>query len=132
MTQNSWGQADDLRVRRLRPGYRLPRESVERNRRWRLLGSRVAVVAERGYEATTVSHVVEVSGVSRTAFYRLFANQEECFVAAVDEILEFAIGAIAEAWGRRVRGTSGCGRRPKPSSGLEPETPSLPWKCSTN
>lgn len=97
-TPTPWGEASELRERRLRPGYRLPRATVERNQRRRLLGAIVAVVAERGYEATTVSHVVELSGVSRTAFYRLFANKEECFIAAIDEIVVFLSVAVSEAW----------------------------------
>jgi AcrR family transcriptional regulator len=100
MTRTPWGDADDLRARRLRPGYRLPRETVERNQRSRLLGAMVAVVSERGYEATNVAHVVELSGVSRTAFYRLFANKEECFVAVVDEVVGFSGTATSAAWNK--------------------------------
>jgi AcrR family transcriptional regulator len=100
MTKTPWGDSEELRSNRLRPGFRLPRESVERNQRWRLMAAMVAVVAERGYEGTTVAHVVELSGVSRTAFYRQFANKEACFVATVDAVLEFAGTAVAEAWRR--------------------------------
>lgn len=98
MTRTPWGDSQELRGRRLRPGYRLPRATVERNQRARLLGAMVAVVAERGYDATNVSHVVELSGVSRTAFYRQFSNKEECFLAVVDEVLEFTGAAVAKAW----------------------------------
>ncbi len=98
MTKTPWGDSEELRSSRLRPGFRLPRESVERNQRWRLMAAMVAVVAERGYEGTTVAHVVELSGVSRTAFYRQFANKEACFVATVDAVLEFASAAVSGAW----------------------------------
>jgi AcrR family transcriptional regulator len=98
VTKTPWGDSDELRAARLRPGFRLPRESVARNQRWRLMAAMVAAVAERGYEATTVAHVVELSGVSRTAFYRQFANKEECFVATVDAILGFVSAAVTEAW----------------------------------
>jgi len=99
MTQTPWGDSSQLRLRKLAPGYRLPPDSVARNQRWRLLAAMVAAVAERGYERTTVSDVVELSGVSRTAFYRHFANKEDCFVAAVDETTQFAIAAATEAHG---------------------------------
>jgi Bacterial regulatory proteins, tetR family len=82
MTETPWGDAGQLRSRKLAPGYRLPPESVARNQRWRLMAAMVAAVAERGYERTTVGDVVELSGVSRTAFYRHYANKEDCFVAA--------------------------------------------------
>jgi AcrR family transcriptional regulator len=100
MTRTPWGDASQLRARKLAPGFRLPADSVARNQRWRLLAAMVAAVADNGYERTTVSDVVEMSGVSRTAFYRHFANKEECFVTAVDETLAFALAAVAEGYKR--------------------------------
>jgi AcrR family transcriptional regulator len=100
MTRTPWGDSTELRARKLAPGFRLPPESVARNQRWRLLAAMVAAVAEHGYDRTTVGDVVEVSGVSRTAFYRHFANKEECFVAAIDETMGFAMAVVAEAYGR--------------------------------
>lgn len=99
MTQTPWGDSNQLRSRKLAPGYRLPPDSVARNQRWRLLAAMVGAVAERGYERTTISDVSELSGVSRTAFYRHFANKEDCFVAVVDETTQFAMAAAAEAYG---------------------------------
>jgi AcrR family transcriptional regulator len=98
MTQTPWGDSEQLRDHKLAPGFRLPAETVARNQRWRLLAAMVACVAEHGYERTTVGDVVELSGVSRTAFYRHFANKEDCFVAAVDGTLEFATAAIGETY----------------------------------
>lgn len=100
MTQTPWGDSSELRSRKLAPGFRLPPESVARNQRWRLLAAMVATVAEHGYEGTTVADVVELSGVSRTAFYKHFANKEECFVAAVDESIGFATTAVRAAHDR--------------------------------
>jgi AcrR family transcriptional regulator len=97
MTRTPWGDASQLRARKLAPGFRLPPESVARNQRWRLLAAMVAAVADRGYERTTVGNVVERSGVSRTAFYRHFDNKEDCFVAAVDETLQFAMAVVGKA-----------------------------------
>lgn len=98
MTQTPWGDASQLRAHKLAPGFRLPPESVARNQRWRLLAAMVAAVAEKGYERTTVSDVVELSGVSRTAFYKHFENKESCFVAAVDETLGFAMTAVSAGY----------------------------------
>jgi len=82
-----WGDATTLRERKLRPGRRLPQEEVARNQRERLFAALVAVVAEKGYEATRVADLLELSGVSRSAFYEHFADKEECLVAALGEFI---------------------------------------------
>ena len=57
-----WGDAGTLRERKLRPGQRLPPEEVARNQRERLFAALVAVVAEKGYEATRVADLLDLSG----------------------------------------------------------------------
>jgi AcrR family transcriptional regulator len=52
-------------------------------------------VGERGYEATTVSGVVGRAGVSRNAFYELFADKQDCFLAACDEVGERSVDRVA-------------------------------------
>jgi AcrR family transcriptional regulator len=89
-----WGDASELRQRRLYPGGGAAPEEVARNQRERLFGGIVAVASQKGYEATTVADVLAVSGVSRSAFYRHFASKSECMTAAVSELLEPAVGAI--------------------------------------
>src|SRR4051794_41965493 len=46
----------------------------------------LANVAERGYEATTVPLVVATARVSRNAFYELFDDKIDCFLALCDEL----------------------------------------------
>ena len=70
----------------MRPGRGTPRDEAERNQRERLFAAMVATVAEKGYEATTVADLVELSGVSRSAFYRHFADKEECFLTAAEAL----------------------------------------------
>jgi AcrR family transcriptional regulator len=43
-------------------------------------------VGERGYEATTVPQVVATARVSRNAFYELFADKADCFIALCDDM----------------------------------------------
>ncbi len=74
------------------------RRDVEEDQRRRLIEATVATVAERGYEATTVAHLVARSGVSRTAFYKQFANKEACFLAALDEVAALVLAASTEPW----------------------------------
>jgi AcrR family transcriptional regulator len=47
----------------------------------------VATVAERGFEATTVANLEDLSGVSRSAFYRYFGDKQECFIAAIEALV---------------------------------------------
>jgi AcrR family transcriptional regulator len=61
---------------------------VVRNQRERLFGAIVAIVSERGYEQTTVADVLALAGVSRSDFYKHFANKAECLAAAAEELLE--------------------------------------------
>ncbi len=99
MTRTPWGDATELRERMLRPGRGTPREEAEKNQRERLFAAMVATVADKGYEATTVADLVNLSGVSRSAFYRHFDDKEECFLTAAEALIEPTLGAIRAADG---------------------------------
>ncbi len=109
MVVTPWGQSESLRDRSLRPGANTPREEVLRNQRERLFGAMVASVAGRGYEATTVADLVELSGVSSRTFYDLFADKRACFLAAMEEIIQLGVGYARErvekpgSWEERTR-----------------------------
>jgi AcrR family transcriptional regulator len=81
----------------MRPGRGMPREEAERNHRERLFAAMVASVVEKGYDATRVADLVKLSGISRSAFYRQFADKKECFLAAAEELIEPSIAVMAEA-----------------------------------
>lgn len=53
------------------------------------------MVAEKGYEATRVADLLDLSGVSRSAFYDHFGDKEDCLLAALDAFVGPTIGAIA-------------------------------------
>lgn len=103
-----WGSPDQLRSRRLPPGPGKRPDVVARNQRERLLGAMVAAVATHGYEATRVADLLDLCGVSRSAFYRHFANKHECFMATLDAILETTVETLCSAshpqaqWDRRL------------------------------
>jgi AcrR family transcriptional regulator len=104
-----WGDAATLRERKLTPGRRLPHDEVARNQRERLYAALVAVVAEKGYEATRVADLLELSGVSRSAFYEHFGDKEDCLLAALGQFVSPAIHAAvgrgaASPTEERVRG----------------------------
>lgn len=87
----------------------LPRAFVVQNQRDRIFASLAAVCAERGYSATTVEAVIQHAGVSRRTFYDLFADKEDCFIAAYDLIMERLLREVGQAysggerpWARRL------------------------------
>jgi AcrR family transcriptional regulator len=96
MVLTPWGDSSRLRERGLPPGRATSGEEAERNHRERLFGAMVALVAEEGYEATTVAALAEVSGVPRSAFYRLFEDKNQCFMEAIEALLEPALRAASE------------------------------------
>ncbi|HEY8501923.1 MAG TPA: TetR/AcrR family transcriptional regulator [Solirubrobacterales bacterium] len=99
MVATPWGDSETLRDRRLRPGPGVPREEVLANQRERLFGAMVASVARRGFQATTVADLVEVSGVSSRTFYDLFPDKKSCFLATLEAMIEAAIGYAARRAG---------------------------------
>jgi AcrR family transcriptional regulator len=72
----------------------MPREEVERNQRERFFAAMVATVAERGYEATTVTELVKLAGVSRGAFYGYFGDKQGSFIAAIEALVGPALETI--------------------------------------
>jgi len=56
------------------------------SQRERLLDAMAQTTARRGYAAASVADVLNVARISRRTFYELFADKEDCFLAAYDEI----------------------------------------------
>src|SRR6185312_15425013 len=109
MVDTPWGPSESLRDRRLRPGPGMAPEDVARNQRARLFGAMVATVSDRGYTATRLSDLLELSGVSGNTFYALFADKEACFVAAMEAVVFQAVRALTlptGCWEEMVRGTA--------------------------
>jgi AcrR family transcriptional regulator len=97
MVRTPWGDAAELRSKKMRPGRgNLPEES-RRSQRERLFGAVIALSAERGYEATKIADIVKLAGVSRAAFYEHFADKEDCLLAAVDDLVEPTIEQMERA-----------------------------------
>jgi AcrR family transcriptional regulator len=76
----------------------LPAEFVEHNQRQRLLASLIQNIAERGYNATTITVVTEGAGVTTRTFYKYFETVEECYLAAFDAVVEIVEGRLQAAW----------------------------------
>jgi AcrR family transcriptional regulator len=61
---------------------------TRRSSRERLIVAVIAAVAERGYRQTTVADILVRADVPRATYYELFADKEECFLAAYDDLVE--------------------------------------------
>lgn len=58
------------------------------SQRQRLLAAMLECVGEQGYAATTVNQVVARARVSQNAFYELFDDKLDCFLALADEMAD--------------------------------------------
>jgi AcrR family transcriptional regulator len=119
MVATPWGNSDSLREKRLRPGPGTPRDEVIANQRQRLFGAMVASVAERGYIATTVNDLVEISGVSSRTFYDLYPDKKACFLATLEAIIEAAGAYTAQSVGEKLDNPAPAGVQLPPGPDLE-------------
>jgi AcrR family transcriptional regulator len=94
MVKTPWGDASELRERRLQPGRAQSRKGVEESQRERIYAAMVAVASSRGYAQTRVAEVAELAGVSSRCFYELFESKEACLVAVLEEVLGLAEAAV--------------------------------------
>jgi AcrR family transcriptional regulator len=67
--------------------------------RARLLAAMARAACEYGAANVTVGHVVERAGVSRRTFYELFADGEDCLLAAFDDAVTRAERHVVEHCG---------------------------------
>ncbi len=75
----------------------LSREFIAENQRERLLAAIADSLDEHGYDRTTVAAISGRAGVSKSDFYRHFANKDECFLAAYDEAVAQLRGDVLSA-----------------------------------
>ena len=79
------------------PGRHLvPSDFVTQNQRERMLLATAELVAERGYQKTTIELIAKTSKVALVTFYEHFSSKEECFLAAFDESVAAAREVFAE------------------------------------
>jgi AcrR family transcriptional regulator/DNA-binding MarR family transcriptional regulator len=86
---------------RRRPGTtRLSRGRVTEIQRSRMLAAALAAVEEVGYGRMTVAQVISRAKVSRKTFYDVFADREDCFLAALEQAVGQAGRQVNEAYAR--------------------------------
>jgi AcrR family transcriptional regulator len=81
---------------------------LSRDPRDRILVAMAEIVAKRGYQGTTIEHIVKRAGVSRATFYEHFENREDCLLAGFAEAEKELQRRVAKAtetgeWPDRVR-----------------------------
>jgi AcrR family transcriptional regulator len=91
-------------------GESAPHPRVAEIQRSRLMASAAVAVEELGYTRATVAHITRRAKVSRRTFYELFANRDECLIAALEDVVESIRRELVAAelaglpWLERVRG----------------------------
>jgi len=68
--------------------------SSPRSQRDRIVDAMVECSAEQTYASTTIADIVARAGVSRSTFYKLFADKRACFEAALNACIE-EVGEVA-------------------------------------
>jgi AcrR family transcriptional regulator len=96
MVETPWGTMEELRSRRLRPGPGATRDEVVRNQRERLFGAMISSAATKGYRATTVADLISLAGISRSSFYELFSDKDDCFTVTIRELMDAGLGLLRE------------------------------------
>jgi AcrR family transcriptional regulator len=76
---------------------RLSKAVVEKHQRDRVLAAATGVFAARGYQSTTVDHVVAAARVGVGTFYALFSSKEDCFLRLYDRIAAEARARLVAA-----------------------------------
>ncbi len=66
------------------------------SRRKAVVEATIRVVGRRGYRAATVADLIAEAGVSRTTFYKHFADKHECFLAAYELVAKRVLDTVVE------------------------------------
>ncbi len=74
----------------------LPHDVVILSQRARLVEGTAQAVADKGYAAATVADIIGHAGVSRTTFYQLFRDKEDCFLACFEWLARAQLAVVTE------------------------------------
>jgi AcrR family transcriptional regulator len=72
----------------------VPRRTLKRTQRERLLDATVELSAKRGYHAVSITELCARAGVSPATFYEHFQSKEQCFLAAYRGCAEGIFGPM--------------------------------------
>lgn len=74
--------------------HALSRAEVAASQRTRLIASFTRLLAERGYAGVTIGALAKSAAVSRSAFYEIFKDKEDCLLAAYEGFAEDLLRAM--------------------------------------
>ncbi|MEU7871999.1 TetR/AcrR family transcriptional regulator [Dactylosporangium sp. NPDC049140] len=77
---------------------RVPPEVIAANQRERLFDALVHTVAEKGYANATVSDICRAAGVTRPAFYALFAGKDDALIATYRHGTDLLLKIMEDAY----------------------------------
>jgi AcrR family transcriptional regulator len=93
----------------LPPGRPSPsREVVAVNHRERILHAAAQLAEEKGYNATTIADITRLAGIDGRAFYAIFADKQDAFMAVhelgVQQVMSATAGAFftGASWPERI------------------------------
>jgi AcrR family transcriptional regulator len=73
-------------------------ETISPSERERVLRAMTELCAEQGYEQTSAEEVIERAGVSAEQFAEMFADREECLVAAINAVMGEVLSTISSSY----------------------------------
>jgi AcrR family transcriptional regulator len=73
-------------------------EAVKRDQRQRLQTAMIELIAKKGYPAVRIVDLARLAHVSQPTFYQLYADKEEVFLCAYQEIAQRAAKTAMEAY----------------------------------
>jgi len=89
-------------VERYRPlptgTHGLDPELVKRDQRERLQQAMIELIAEKGYPAVRIVDLAKLAHVSQPTFYSLYADKEDLFLSAYEEVARRSASTIMEAY----------------------------------
>jgi AcrR family transcriptional regulator len=74
----------------------LARDVVLASQRGRLLSAFVALAADRGVAAVTISDIVRQAGTAKRTFYEHFRDKDDCFLQAFEVASELMVGTVLD------------------------------------
>jgi AcrR family transcriptional regulator len=76
------------------------RDAAAADQRRRILAATAELVAEKGYQETTMEEIVRRAKVGYATFYKHFADKEVAFLALLDGAIERSVSDVVDAYER--------------------------------
>lgn len=81
-------------------GHRLDPEAVRHDQRRRLRAAMAELIAAKGYQAVRIADLARLAHVSPPTIYSLYADKQQLFIGAYEDVARRAADAVVRASGR--------------------------------